>query len=121
MSWKERVQAMRKLTLFLVSVGVLAAPAFGQFATFIADSQNNVIRQVVVGGITTIAGTGAQGFAGDGGLATKALLHLPSGVAVDPNTGAVYIADTLNNRIRKVTPAVITTITTVAGNGAPSY
>src|SRR5580704_9064007 len=118
MSRKERVQAMRKLTIFVISVGVVAAPAIGQIV-YIADSQNNVIRQVVGGAITTIAGTGAQGFAGDGGLATNARLHLPTGVAFDLSSNNIYIADTLNNRVRKVTPAGI--ITTVAGNGAPSY
>jgi len=121
MAWKERVQSMRKLATFLVSVGVLAAPAFGQFFTvYIADSQNNVVRQVLTGGstISTAAGTGTQGFAGDGAAATSALLHLPSGVAAD-FSGNFYIADTINNRIRMVNGAGI--ITTVAGNGAPSY
>ena len=82
----------------------------------IADTYNNCIRKVDRNYIiTTFAGQCTQGgFDGDGGAATSALLCLPHGVAVDPN-GNVYIADTCNNRIRKVgTNGVIETI---AGNG----
>ena len=68
--------------------------------------------------VTTIAGNGISGFSGDGGAATSAELSVPSGVAVD-SLGNVYIADSRNNRIRKVSPSGI--ITTVAGNGAPGY
>lgn len=60
-----------------------------------------------------IAGTGEPGFSGDGGKATAAKLNAPSGVTVDAN-GNVYIADTKNNRIRRVTPDGI--ITTIAGS-----
>ena len=69
--------------------------------------------------ISTLAGSGAigsfnGGYSGDGGLATAALLSNPSGVAVD-SAGNVYIADTSNSRVRKVSPDGI--IRTVAGNG----
>jgi YD repeat-containing protein len=64
--------------------------------------------------IATVAGTGNAGFTGDGGRATQASLHGPYGVAVGPD-GSVYIADSGNNRIRKVAPNG--TITTVAGSG----
>jgi sugar lactone lactonase YvrE len=85
---------------------------------YIADLNHNVIREVSVAGIiTTIAGTGEQGFAGDGGAATSALLDSPAGVAVDP-AGNVYIADTHNNRIRKVSAG---TISTIAGTGIASF
>jgi hypothetical protein len=85
---------------------------------YIADLNDNVIREVTVAGIiTTIAGTGEQGFAGDGGPATSALLDSPAGVAVDA-AGNVYIADTHNNRIRKVTAG---TISTIAGTGIASF
>jgi sugar lactone lactonase YvrE len=80
---------------------------------YIADSHNHRIRMVHGGTITTIAGTGTAGFAGDGGAATSAVLSLPSAVAVDAS-GNVYIADTNNQRIRKITG---TTITTIAGAG----
>jgi len=82
---------------------------------FIADSHNNRIREVMAatGVIQTIAGTGAAGFGGDNGAATAALLNYPTALAMDA-AGNLYIADTNNHRIRKITG---TTITTVAGNG----
>ena len=80
---------------------------------YIADSGNNRIRRVGPDGIiTTVAGTGAQGFIGDEGPATQAALFSPQGIAVGPD-GSLYIADSLNNRIRWVGPDG--TITTVAG------
>ena len=80
---------------------------------YIADTFNHRIRKVSGGTITTVAGNGVGGFSGDGGPATNASLRLPSGVAVD-STGTLYIADTGNSRIRKVSGG---TITTVVGNG----
>ena len=70
---------------------------------YIADSGNNRIRRVAPGGtITTIVGTGTAGSAGDGGLATAAQLSSPRGIAIS-STGAYYISDRTNNKIRKVT------------------
>jgi hypothetical protein len=66
------------------------------------------------GTISTLAGNGNMTFSGDGGLATLAALNQPSGLAID-STGAVYIADTGNSRVRRVSAAGI--ISTVAGNG----
>ena len=81
---------------------------------YIADPGNNRIRRVDVNGIiTTIAGTGEGAFSGDGGPAIEAALLRPSGVAVDSD-GNVYIADTGNNRVRKVN-AFSGIITTIAG------
>jgi uncharacterized protein (TIGR03437 family) len=68
--------------------------------------------------ITTIAGNGSFGSAGDGGAATSASLGFPSGVAVD-SAGNVYIVDTFNNRVRKVNKAGV--ITAFAGNGFPLF
>ncbi len=68
--------------------------------------------------VTTIAGISSPGFGGDNGPASLAGLNAPSGVAVD-NQGNLYIADTLNSRVRKVTADGI--ITTVAGNGTAGY
>jgi len=84
---------------------------------YIADTHNNRIRKVTSGAITTIAGTGAAGFSGDGGAAASAVLNLPTAVAVDA-AGNLYIADTNNHRIRKISG---TTITTVAGDGEQLY
>ena len=68
---------------------------------FIADAGNQRIRQVSPSGvITTFAGKGTAGFCGDGGLATDACLNGPTGVALDSND--LFIADQLNNRIRRV-------------------
>ena len=71
---------------------------------YIGDGNNNRIRKVTksTGIISTIAGTGAAGFGGDGGPATAALLHLPVGMAFDAN-GSLYFAEATNNRIRKIT------------------
>jgi len=80
---------------------------------YIADAGNNRIRKVTNGVITTIAGNGAFGFAGDGGPAMSAQLNEPQCIVVDA-TGNVYIADTDNNRVRKISNGVIGT---VAGNG----
>jgi uncharacterized protein (TIGR03437 family) len=81
---------------------------------YIADDFNNRIRKVAVNGtITTLAGTGAAGFGGDGGPATRALLFNPIRVSFDA-AGNLYIADSGNNRVRKVTPSG--TISTVAGS-----
>jgi len=86
---------------------------------YIADRYNGRIRKVTPAGvITTVAGNGTFGFSGDNGPATSAGLYLPSGVAVDAS-GNLYIADTANNRTRKVTPAGV--ITTVAGNGTSGF
>jgi len=86
---------------------------------YIADSANIRIRKVSQDGtITTIAGGGTQGYSGDGEPATKAAFYLLQAVAVD-SAGNIYIADTLNNRIRRVSREGM--ITTIAGDGTPGY
>ena len=81
---------------------------------FIADYGNNRIRKVDINGIiTTVAGTNSSGYSGDGGAAITAKLNGPNGVALD-TTGSLYIADTGNDRIRRVNANGI--INTVAGN-----
>ena len=82
---------------------------------YIADTENHRIRRVGPDGIiTTVAGTGAGGYSGDGGLATEASIRSPTGLALSPD-GSFYMADRSNNRIRRVGPDGI--ITTVAGTG----
>jgi protein gp37 len=91
---------------------------------FIADSLNNVIREVTAstGIISTVAGSGAAGSTGSGGLAINALLNDPADVFVD-GAGDVFIADTGNNVIREVVAVngsiLGASIKTVAGNGSP--
>ena len=86
---------------------------------YIADAGNHRIRKVdSTGTITTIAGTGDNGFGGDGGAAVQARLYNPWGVAVDGG-GNLYIADNRNNRIRKVDSTG--TITTIAGTGVSGF
>ncbi len=84
---------------------------------YVADTDNSVIRKITPGGgtITTIAGNGFGTFSGDGGAALRASLSHPRGVVVD-TAGNLYIADTVNSRIRVVTPNGV--INTVAGTGA---
>jgi len=100
----------------------LAAPAQIAYDSagnlYIADLNDNVIRKVDLAGIvTTVAGTGEQGFAGDGRPAISALLDSPAGVAIDA-AGNIYIADTHNQRVRKVNNG---TITTIAGTGVAGF
>jgi DNA-binding CsgD family transcriptional regulator/sugar lactone lactonase YvrE len=86
---------------------------------FIADTGNNVIRQLGPdGAIHTVVGTGEAGYRGEAGSALDAVLHAPSGLAFD-GEGNLYIADTLNQRVRRVD--VNGQIGTVAGTGVPGY
>ena len=83
---------------------------------YIADEGNHRVRKVdTSGNISTVAGTGISGFSSDGGAATSARLSFPRGVALD-GSGNLYIADSGNNRIRKV-DATTGNISTVAGTG----
>jgi trimeric autotransporter adhesin len=83
---------------------------------YVADQINNRIRKITPDGtITTVAGTGAPGYAGDGGPATSALLNFPTGIAVD-NAGNLYIVDGANFVVRRVNSNGL--ITTIAGNGS---
>lgn len=84
-------------------------------AIYVADTGNHMVRKIVAGQITAIAGTGQPGYGGDGKAATGALLNNPSSVGVDA-TGNVYIYDTNNEVVRKVdTSGTITTFAGTAG------
>ena len=86
---------------------------------FISVQGNQRIRQVDASRIiTTVAGNGISGFSGDGGPATSASLSFPHGVALD-GSGNLFIADSINERIRKVDTSGI--ITTVAGDGSFAF
>ena len=88
---------------------------------YFADTSSSRVRRVdsQTKVITTVAGTGEEGFEGDDGPATKASLSFPLGVALD-EAGNLFIADQLNHRIRRV-DAVTGVITTVAGNGEEGF
>jgi hypothetical protein len=91
---------------------------------FIADTKNNVIREVnaVTGVISTIAGNGTAGYSGDKGIVTASNVEFnaPQGIAVDPG-GRVYVADTGNNAIRYFGTGGYGLIATIVGNGTAGY
>jgi sugar lactone lactonase YvrE len=101
-----------KLAELFAPVGVAISP---DGSLFIADTNNHRVRKLDHGGnIVAFAGSGRAAFGGDGGPATAADLNLPTGLAFD-SAGNVYIADSGNNRVRKV--SADGTITTIAGDG----
>lgn len=88
---------------------------------YVVEIFNNVVRKIdsKTKIITTVAGNGKNGFAGDEGPATQAMLNGPEGVYVDDSFN-IYIADTYNHRIRKV-DSKTGVISTIAGNGEAGY
>jgi sugar lactone lactonase YvrE len=103
-----------------LSSGAYGIGVDGAGSIYIADQDLRRIRKVNVfdGKIKTIAGTGVLGFSGDNGPASSAKLSNPNGVAVD-NLGNVYIADTGNDRVRKIDKTG--KITTIAGSSSGGY
>ena len=95
----------------------IAFDGFGNFV--IADNLNHRIREVTPSGIiSTVAGTGACGYSGDGGPATAAELCDPMGVLFDAGDNLLFVAY-FNNCVRKVTPSGV--ISTVAGTGVSGF
>jgi len=84
---------------------------------YVADTWNSRVRKIdPKGTVTTLAGTGAKGFAGDGGPADKAVFNETFCVALDPAGKNLYVADLKNRRVRAIDLAT-NTVRTVAGNG----
>jgi uncharacterized protein (TIGR03437 family) len=96
-------------------LGALTLDSAGNL--YVADFYNQAVRKIAGGMIVTVAGNGTYGYSGDKGPATSAQLAGPSGLVVD-YLGNLYIADSYNNCVRKVTNGVITTI---AGNGTAGF
>jgi len=80
---------------------------------YVADTGNNMIRKIANGNVTTLAGSGSPGTSN--GIGTNAQFNSPYALATD-SAGDVYVADTRNYRIRRITPAGV--VTTLAGNGS---
>ena len=103
-------------------IATFGVPGGGDYSSLMAPTNNRIMKVNTAGIITTFAGgnvppVAGNNFFGDGGLAISAGLNYPSSMAVDGD-GNLYFADNGNNRIRKVTDGIITTI---ADNGtAPS-
>ncbi|MFF8291000.1 serine/threonine protein kinase [Streptomyces sp. NPDC016309] len=90
--------------------------AVGGGAVLVADHANHRVRRIDGSGtLTTVAGDGLRGFAGDGGDAVRARLGFPSALAVAPD-GGVLVADEMNHRVRRIGPSGV--IDTIAGDGS---
>lgn len=94
----------------------LAVNASG--ALLLCDTGNHRVRLLAAGTIRTVAGTGSQGFAGDGGSAAAAQLDSPAGLTV-ASDGRIFVADTHNHRVRVINAVGV--IRTIAGNGASGF
>jgi sugar lactone lactonase YvrE len=106
-------------TAFSNPAGLAVAPNGN---VYIADASANkvLLYNAQTAAVTTIAGTGASGFSGDGGAAVNATLSGPSPLALDPVSNKLYIGDIRNNRVR-VVDLVANTIDTFAGNGTTAF
>jgi len=97
------------LASFSFPFGITITPAG---TAYVSDFSSGHIRKIVGGVVSTLAGNGQSTFAD--GTGAQASFHTPEGIGVDAS-GNVYVADNLNGRIRKITPAGV--VTTIAGNG----
>ena len=107
---------LQPLSTPVVPLGLVIAPNGDIY--FSNQPFNSVLKLDSKGQMTIVAGNGMSGFSNDGGLAVKAALAGPVGLALD-GVGNLYIADSQNNRIRRVSPDG--TITTVAGTGQSGF
>jgi autotransporter-associated beta strand protein len=121
---------LRKVTASTGIINTIAGPGgFGQLShsfvdgsgnVFVTDFYNNVAYKIATNGsVTTVIGTGAYGFSGDGGPATSATFKNLVGIAKD-TSGNIYVADRFNYRVRKVTVST-GIINTFAGSGRGNF
>ena len=82
---------------------------------YVTDTNNCVVRKISAGQVTTLAGAGPTSCSSTDGTATAARFDHPSGIALDPTSGNLYVADTVSNKIRRITPQGV--VTTIAGSG----
>jgi len=82
---------------------------------FVTDTNNCVVRKISVGQVSTLAGAGPTSCGSSDGTATAAQFNRPTGIAVDASDN-LYVADTVSNKIRRITPQGV--VTTIAGSGA---
>ncbi|WP_367156177.1 PKD domain-containing protein [Methylomonas sp. HYX-M1] len=113
-----------KATVAKINHPIVAAIGKNQTIYF-TEGENHRIRQIdATGIISTVAGTGSNGYSGDGGLATSAKLNIPNGMSIDP-LGNLVFADYLNHRVRRITPALpgigITDIAIPSQDGSQLY
>jgi DNA-binding beta-propeller fold protein YncE len=94
--------------------GLAISPNGG--AIYVADYNNHRIRMIRDGQVTTVAGSGVKGYADGAALQTQ--FNLPTGLAISPNGGAIYVADQCNHRIRMICDGQVTT---VAGSDMQGY
>ena len=110
---------LAKLRVAAAPLGLSGIVVDSQGAIYFSDVNNNRVRKVTPGSIIeTVAGTGEAGWSGDGGQATRAKLFQPAGLALN-RRGDLFIADSGNNRIRKLDSSG--NITTYAGSGRAGY
>ena len=85
---------------------------------FVTDTNNCVVRKISAGQVTTFAGAGPTACGSSDGTATAAKFNGPTGIAVDASDN-LYVADSVNNKIRRITPQGV--VTTIAGTGSPGF
>lgn len=113
----DRGSGLDALTVQLNSPVAGALDSLGNL--YVADAGNHrVWKRGTNGVMVVVAGTGEPGYSGDGGLATRARLLFPAGLAVD-TADNVYVADTGNHRVRRISPAGL--ILTIAGDGLAGF
>jgi hypothetical protein len=98
----------------------IATTAVGSTVYIVDEVTSRILKWISSGSVSTVAGTGSPGFAGDGGLATNAMLNNPFNVATDLTGSVLFVTDSKNNRVRKIVVAS-GLISTYAGSASAGY